>query len=306
MKFKSVVCVAIVALFAAAVRGQACYAENDGNTYNPAISMGGPNLIVGIKFTVPFSMTVSAAEVFTGNCSGPNTLAIWSHNPSGNLPGVSLGSGSWTMTSAPSWQGTSLSSPVALAGGTTYWLAWGVQNGSQASIDVASSTSIAQQYRASFNAGSTWSGPFMFNDRVWKFRLSCGGPQWQVNQACASLDVNGVQSNGMAPAITTVPANQTATVNLGGLTGAPWDIIFTVNTPLLPAGLVTAGGQIVNLDLNAAGFIFGAGFQNAFFPGSLGATFSAPGTQVAAQMVLVTPTMPDGFCLSQAAELQIL
>ncbi len=69
MKFKSVVCVAIVALFAAAVRGQACYAENDGNTYNPAISMGGPNLIVGIKFTVPFSMTVSAAEVFTGNGS---------------------------------------------------------------------------------------------------------------------------------------------------------------------------------------------------------------------------------------------
>jgi len=151
-----------------------CYAENDGPNFNSAVSMGGP--WVGIKFTPNVSFTANRAEVFTGSASGTNTLALHAHNGGLDQPGVQLASGAWSMSSANSWQGAQLSTGAALTAGTTYWLVWVPVGGAQASVDVPMNT-LGQVYKASFDNGQTWSGPFQFNDRHWKFRFfgSCTG-----------------------------------------------------------------------------------------------------------------------------------
>jgi Domain of unknown function (DUF4082) len=154
-----------------------CYAENDGNNYNDLVSMGGPNLILGVQFTVPSNLTVTRMEIFTGEGSGTNGLAIWSHNPATNTPLAQLsGTASWSMSNTDSWQGADLGTPYAITAGTTYWLGWACINGSQCSVDVPMAT-LGQFYSGSFDGGQSWSGPFQFNDRHWKFRLygNCGG-----------------------------------------------------------------------------------------------------------------------------------
>ncbi len=155
--------------------GQACYAENPGNAFNNAISMGGPNLLLGVKFTPSITSTVTRIEVFTGEGTGTNSVELWSHDAVNNQPLTQLGAGSWSMSSTNSWQGANLTTSVSITNGTTYWMVWGCVNGSQASVDVAM-TSLGQPYRGSFNAGTSWSGPFQFNDRHWKFQLFCGNP----------------------------------------------------------------------------------------------------------------------------------
>jgi hypothetical protein len=168
---------ALLALFSTPVFAQSiCHAENDGNNFNDLVSMGGPNLLLGVKFTTPACFTASAAQVFTGEGTGINTLAIWTHNASLNQPGVQLSVGAWSMSSANSWQGASFTSPVALDCNGTYWLVWGCIGGSQASVDVPGTT-LGQPYRGSFDGGQSWSGPFQFSDRQWKFRLigNCSG-----------------------------------------------------------------------------------------------------------------------------------
>jgi hypothetical protein len=152
-----------------------CHVENDGNLYNNSVSMGGPNLLLAIKFTTPTCFTASGAEIFTGEATGTNSLSIWTHNAGLNQPGVSLTSGSWAMSAVDSWQGTSFA-PTSLDCGGTYWLVWGCINNSQCSIDPPGTT-LGQPYRGSFDGGFSWSGPFQFVDRHWKFRLlgNCSG-----------------------------------------------------------------------------------------------------------------------------------
>ena len=76
-----------------------CHAENDGNNYNDLVSMGGPNLILGVQFTVPSSFSVTRMEVFTGEGAGTNGLSIWSHNAGMNTPLAQLsGTASWNMS----------------------------------------------------------------------------------------------------------------------------------------------------------------------------------------------------------------
>jgi hypothetical protein len=152
-----------------------CHAEYDGNNYNDLVSMGGPNLLLGIQFTAPSSFSVTRAEIFTGEGSGTNSVSIWSHNAGLNLPQSQLSvTATWTMSNTDSWQGADLGTPYALTGGTTYWLVWGCISGSQCSVDVPQAN-LGQFYSGSFDGGQSWSGPFQFNDRPWKFRLYCNG-----------------------------------------------------------------------------------------------------------------------------------
>lgn len=282
---------------------QPCYAENDGPGFNDAVSMGGPNLLLAIRFTVPPGLTVVGAEVFTGERTGTNTLAIWSDDPMANAPSTSLTSGSWSMTATNSWQGTDLTPPLPLASGVVHWLVWGPQNGAQAAVDLASPSAIVQSYRGSFNAGATWNGPFSSADRPWKFRLFCLPAPYQTNQSCASLDLDGIQSSGFSPAVTMVGTSGSATATLSGNAGMPWDLAFTVGSALLPNYLVTSGGQIVNVNLALAGFLNNGTFTVPFAP--FATSISPPtGASIEAQMVIVDPTQTDGFCLSQGAQLQ--
>jgi len=295
----------VILCLCAAVLGQPCHAENDGPTYNDGVSMGGPNLLLGVKFTSPANIVVTRVEVFTGEGAGMNSAGIWSHDSAGNQPAVDLGTGIWSMSTSNSWQGGNLSGAVSLVSGTTYWMVWGPQNGSQCSVDQPGATPV-QQYRGSFSGGASWNGPFQFSDRPWKFRLVCGsGPAvYQTNQLpCAYLDIGGVLASGYAPAVTTgSPPLGSWFATVAGNT-YPWDVVWSVNAGLIPAYWTSPGGQIVNVDLGQASFIFGASFTNALSMLAVPIGLPPGATSFEAQLVVIDPTQADGFCLSQAVML---
>lgn len=174
-------------------------------------------------------------------------------------------------------------------------------------------TVFAQNADLQFLSGAGMSYPFgsNFNPRVFSgniYYLPGGPPTYQTNSANASLDVNGVQSSGFAPAVSNVcpGATNTGTV-AGGPSSVSYDIGFTVGTTVLPNNLVTTGGQIVNLDFLSPsfGFVFG-GTLAPFAPFSVPIVFG-PGTpELDAQMVILDFIAPDGFTLSQAVCIQTL
>lgn len=161
-----------------------CYAENDGNTFHDTTHMGGPNLVLAIKFTAPASVSVTRMEVFTGEGSGNNSLSIWSHDAANNRPLAQVsGQGGWALDTVNSWQGGNLSPAFALTGGNTYWLAWKCIHLSQASIEPPSAV-VGQPYCSSFDSGTNWAGPFQDTANNWKFRLFCGTAGGSVTPFC--------------------------------------------------------------------------------------------------------------------------
>ena len=153
-----------------------CYAENDGPEFADNVSMGGPDLLLAILLVAPENLTVSGMEVFTGEGSGTNTIGIWSHDAVENQPDMDLSTGSWSMSSSNSWQGADLPTTVSLVAGETYWIMWGPQNESQAAV-LPVQPGNGQVYRASFDGGNTWIGPFSGPANHWKYRLFCGAAQ---------------------------------------------------------------------------------------------------------------------------------
>jgi hypothetical protein len=134
------------------------------------VSMGGPNLLVGFRTSVPTAFVATRVEIWTGEGTGQNTIAIWSHDPTLNQPLAPLGTGTWRMGSTNGWQGAPLATPVPLAAAQDVWIVWGPVNGSQASV--AGTGVGAQPQRGSFDGGLTWNGPFQQNQ--WKFRIWSG------------------------------------------------------------------------------------------------------------------------------------
>jgi hypothetical protein len=243
-----------------------CHAENDGNAYNDLVSMGGPNLILGIQFTAPSSFSVTRMEIFTGEGGGPNALSIWSHNAGTNTPLAQLsGSASWNMTNSDTWQGADLGTPYAITGGTTYWLAWSCINGSQCSVDVPMAT-LGQFYSGSFDGGVNWSGTFQFTDRHWKFRLygNCGGGGITsfcfgdgTGSACPCGSASGAPGHGCSNSAN--PAGALVTVLSGSNSIAAADLRFSSTGHRLSTLAVwfqgdVAGGQLAYGDgLRCAG-----------------------------------------------------
>jgi hypothetical protein len=134
-------------------------------------------------------------------------------------------------------------------------------------------------------------------------------PAYETNSPEASLSIDFLSG---APIKVRKCVNQWARVVIGStLTGQPWDLCvssFPCVTPPGPcgpgAGIATANGQVVNLDLgNPIECIGGLQFTNSF-PGDFiipvqGTTpFSASG-----QMVVLDASHPDGFQLSTCVEL---
>jgi hypothetical protein len=175
---------ALSSLAAAPLAAQApCHAENDGNNFNDAVSMGGPNILFAIRFAAPANLTVTSIEVFTGEESGQNSVSIWTHDQALNVPVSSLGIGTWDMSFPNGWQGATLAPSISLSSGTTYWFVWGPQEFAQASVDLPMAFP-GQVYRASFDGGNSWNGPWQFNTDHWKFRLYCEPPA--VTSFCTS------------------------------------------------------------------------------------------------------------------------
>jgi hypothetical protein len=162
----------VVALAASALVSQAVISHSNYDTFTYADnqSMGGPNLLLAVKTTIPTAFVASRIEWFTGERAGLNTVSLWSHDAANNRPLAQLAGGSWQMGWTNSWQGAPLTTPLQLNANDVVWVVWGPQNGAQSSVQGTSGS--MQQYRGSFDGGATWTGPFQ--GVQWKFRIWSG------------------------------------------------------------------------------------------------------------------------------------
>lgn len=183
--------------------------------------------------------------------------------------------------------------------------------GTDGTINVLGGPGKAYPFGASFGLPT--------QGRIWNGRVAyaCGGnPTYQTNSAAASFDVNGNQSSGFTPAITSGCIGSPITVNIGALAVGNGYEILTSLAPLVPAGggaLVTGNGQIVNVNLGdpTTSFLFGLTFPP--FPTPFGGSspvaipLGLPGAPVlAAQFAILDGSHPDGFRLAQAFELHAI
>ncbi len=142
--------------------------------------------------------------------------------------------------------------------------------------------------------------------------------QYQTNHYGASVSIDGASDPG-----TLVPMNYARFGGEAGVanlragawqTGRPFDFLLTAAAPAVPAnagGLVTAGGQKVNVDPLLATWILG-GATASFavpWPGSIDARFRQPAAAstftYATQLLILDPTMPDGFNLSHVQNVTV-
>jgi hypothetical protein len=184
----------------------------------------------------------------------------------------------------------------------------GMVIGTDGTLNVLGGPGKAYPFGASFGlptAGRIWNG---------RVTYSCGGtPTYQTNSLGASFDVNGNQSAGFAPAVTTACYGAPITVNIGSTAVGNGYEIITSLAALVPAGggaLITGNGQIVNVNLAdpTTSFLWGLTFPP--FPTPFGAAspvaipLGMPGAPVlTAQFAILDGTHPDGFRLGQAFEL---
>lgn len=133
---------------------------------------------------------------------------------------------------------------------------------------------------------------------------------YEANKPNASMHIDGLQTNGTFPAVTSVPSMTSVTLSrTGAIAGLPMETVFNF-APLAArgsAGAVALGsGQILNLDTSASslGFLNG-GAQPVMLPmaNSSLPLVVPPGFQVSTQMVVLDFTSPDLLALSQACEL---
>lgn len=156
----------------AAAQAAIVHAAFDNFVYDNGVSMGGPNLLLAIKTQMPVTTIATRVEIWTGEQAGPNSIAIWSHDPAGNRPLAVLASGTWSMGRVNGWQGAYLTTPLPLNAGQDVWVVWGPINNAQSSVHGTGAG--AQPYRGSFNGGATWNGPYQ--SLQWKFRIWTGTP----------------------------------------------------------------------------------------------------------------------------------
>src|SRR5687767_9447557 len=157
---------------ALAAQSTICHSRANNTTFANNVSMGGPNLWVGIKLqTTAQPLVATRAEMWTGEQAGTNSIWLFSHDAAGNKPLQNLGGGSWAMSRINGWQGATFPAPVLITPNTTFWLVWAPINGAQSSIEIGNLP--GPEYRGSFDQGQNWNGPFSMQD--WKYRIFCGG-----------------------------------------------------------------------------------------------------------------------------------
>lgn len=278
-----------------------CHAENDTSTFADNVSMGGPNLLLAVQFSPTSSFNASRVEVFTGEKTGTNTVAIWSHDSGTGKPLVMLGQGSFAMSATNSWQGADLATPVGLASGSTYWMVWGCINSSQASIDLPQSFN-GQVYRSSFDGGLTWNGPYQSTTSQWKFRVygdcfSCPGFFQTYGSGCAGglgvpqLDGQGCPSPGQSISIFVQGGPPSASgllfLGAGNASAAITPGCLLQTLPLFPVSLP--------LTLSSSGA--------TFLPASLPA--SLPTFDVYLQGVFADAAAPAGIAGTNALQMHV-
>ena len=138
-----------------------------------------------------------------------------------------------------------------------------------------------------------------------------GAVEYQTNSFSATLDVNGVQTTGSAPAVITGPPGSTHNVNFFSFNGGQnWDLAYGT-APLIPrsaCAVATPFAQVLNIDI--ADPTFGTWFGGTLVGGPPFVNFALPvtfpvATNISMQMVIVSPNLPDGVALSQGVQINI-
>ncbi len=133
--------------------------------------------------------------------------------------------------------------------------------------------------------------------------------EWESNSAAASMDFDSAVGPLCGPFILPRCVGSMVTANFNSSNiGQPWDLAYTLGAPIIPAsmgGIVTAGGQIVNLNIASPtlGFLNGLTFAIPF--GGFTLPFVLPPLgELDVQSIIIDPANPDGFSLSAAVCLQ--
>jgi hypothetical protein len=126
---------------------------------------------------------------------------------------------------------------------------------------------------------------------------------YQINQAGASLVIDGILGTPQSPALVNLLAGQPASVALSSANqGQPWEVVIGV-APLVPRGagaISLPDGQVLNVLLSDPALtllwnqFLSPPFSNAVLPVS----FPFPGT-LSIQMAVLDPTATTGVSLSQ-------
>ncbi len=134
--------------------------------------------------------------------------------------------------------------------------------------------------------------------------------EWQVNQGDSTLRFDGMDGSPMDQATVTKCAGSSLGFEaVSSVNGGPWDLGISALSPvpLGAGGLMTSGGQIVNLDIADPAFTWLLGLSGsvpfASFTSSVPLTI--PG-RITAQMFVASPTRPEGYALSGASEVEIV
>jgi hypothetical protein len=155
---------------------QQCAARNDDNTLVTNTTMGGPNLLFGMRLVAEANYSIAAVQVQTGLLNGPGTMAIYDHDAVNDRPNQNIsGTGNYTQCNVISWQGAALPTAIAVTQGQVFWVVWGMPNGSRTPLSTNTVGDVP--YRGSFDGGLTWNGQnngaTPWPARPYKLRLFC-------------------------------------------------------------------------------------------------------------------------------------
>ncbi len=265
--------------------------------------------------------------------AGTDNFEVWYATAGGGYAPVATNAAAWTLAGSTTGvvhggPGTAVAIPIAVnvvipAGATQAFFCTipssttgivAYTNGTAVGTVFASDPFI-QFLQGTGNAYPIGSGSFA--PRVWNgvIHYIVGGtiqPEWQVNQAGSSLDINGVQGTMFGKALSTVCTGATVTANFASVnTLMPFEVLLspTASIGFSAGAMGTANGQLLNIGLGGPLLWLNGGvFMNFVpFPGTFAATFGV-GTSpltLSAQQIVVDPTNPDGFALSQAPQLDV-
>ncbi|MAG58453.1 MAG: hypothetical protein CMJ83_19370 [Planctomycetes bacterium] len=168
-------------------------------------------------------------------------------------------------------------------------------------------------------AGKAYPFAATFMPRVWNGNImySIGSPcfvqVFETNGPNASIDFDGVQTDGFGEARSVRCTNGATVLDRSSvLTGTPHDVAlsFAPLVPLLPAGIQTGGGQIINVSLASVVWLNSGSILANFLPfaGSSQVPLNTPAVPLTGSLqgVWFDPGHPDGVSLSQAAVLDVV
>jgi hypothetical protein len=283
---------------------------------------------VGVSFIPPFATSVEEVDWY-GPLIAPTSVSISGFIveirtpdpvtglPSNNVLASTVASTFYPSPNGQGWQDGNFGTPVILSPTMTYWVTFTSSSTSTTappiSIGVENTPPGPDLTPYSLEINGTW-GPIMTDTRF-KIRFestNCSAvpaADYQVNQAAASLTINGVTGTAWAPAAPILGIGQSGILVLTSTnTGLPWELVLGT-APLISASQGAPVGpeaQVVNVDLSDPTLLLlwngfaGPGFQNVGLP------FTSPAaTAVSLQLAVIDGAAAIGIRLSQPTRLTV-